>query len=107
MGERDIGAKTSMMQDREISERAEVDEKDGTLAEVLPLDEIEAHEDEDLREAKFIDEHDTPEDDYVQEGSDFARGVIGAVPTTRDLEEYGPRERETPQRKSRKIGRKP
>ncbi len=93
MGERDIGVKTSMMEDRTTSDRASLDEKDGTLAEVLPLEEIEAHEDEDLREANIEDEFDTPADDDVQEGSDFARGVIGAVPTARDFKEYGLRER--------------
>lgn len=98
MGERDLGTKTSMMQNRAKDEPPpcatrppDRDELDGTIAEVLPEEEIAAREDEDLAEAKAIDENDTPEDDYVQQGSDFNRGVIGAEPTPEDLKN-APRE---------------
>jgi len=87
MGERDLGAKVTMMRDRDRPSSpgaGDDDELDGTLAEVLPQGELDARPDEDLAEAKELDEHDGPDDDYVQEGSDFARGVVGAEPTAED-----------------------
>jgi hypothetical protein len=96
MGERDLGPKITLMRDRDEPDPSDgVDEElDGTIAEVLPCDEITARPDEDLAESKEIDEHDTPEDDYVQQGSDFARGVVGAEPTAEDLEALTRRGRE-------------
>lgn len=87
MGERDLGAKTSRMRDRDthadervapVGDRGDVD---GTIQEVLPEDALEDLEDEDLAEARRADLHDVPEDDYVQDrDADALRGVIDPEP---------------------------
>ena len=104
MGERDLGAKTSRMRDRDThaDERAapvgDLGDADGTFAEVLPEAEIEDAEDEDLAEARRADLHDVPEDDYVQDrDADALRGVIDPDPEVaaerieRDAREEHPR----------------
>lgn len=87
MGERDLGAKTSRMRDRDahadepVEPMGERGDLDGTFAEVLPAEAVEDVEDEDLAEARRADLFDVPEDDYVQdESADHLRGVIDPEP---------------------------
>lgn len=87
MGERDLGAKTSRMRDRDVhadehaAPMGERGDLDGTIDEVLPAEALEDVEDEDLAEARRADLYDVPEDDYVQDpGAEALRGVVDPEP---------------------------
>ena len=79
MGGRDLGPKTSMMRDRDDKEHHDPPALyDGTEAE-LPLEDESNRPDEEIAESKAVDLCDVPEDDYVQDDSEY-RGVIDPQP---------------------------